>query len=414
MENLIFENEKWRIGKQVYSGDISIESFFDSAGYNRKELIYPNGYRRVVLCNNPRFKIKSAYRKAVKDEYSLEESPDQSDTPDTGSDCSEFEERPRSTVEGIRTDNLRRIELTVEDILLLNDDLRYFVTFTFDPDKIDSTNVDKVMSKLSRWLSNQTQRRGLKYLVIPEYHPQKDEHRVHLHGLINDVLDVVDSGTRLIYGRKKPMRLPKVIRLGLESQVKSIVYNIPDWKYGWSTAIPVYGSRLQIARYITKYIGKAFADEGKIFGRAYWSSRNVIRSPEIRLIDDGGLSYQSSNLKRYDTGFGDSYKYQHDLGDVNADEKLVDELFKGVFPEKLPPSVDGSLLSKLHAIEDAKLYKRLNEEREYEERARQLLRKREEDLKARKLLADQRRRERKEAQLIKEEEERRQIKIDGL
>ena len=144
---------------------------------------------------------------------------------------------------------------SIEDVNSLDvEDFKYFVTLTFDPYKNDLMNFDKVMSKLSRWLSNQTQRRGLKYFVIFEYYPQNNQ-CVLLHGLFNDALDVADSCTRIVEGRSKLMLLSDIKRRGLESQIKSIVYNIPGWKFGFSTAIPLSGSRLRIASYIKKYIG---------------------------------------------------------------------------------------------------------------------------------------------------------------
>ena len=58
------------------------------------------------------------------------------------------------------------------------------------------------------------------------------------------------------------------------------IYNIADWqeKFGFCTAIPIDGNITALSYYITKYISKG---NDKIFGRFYWSSRNLQREPEI-------------------------------------------------------------------------------------------------------------------------------------
>ncbi len=400
------------VGKQKYSGDITLESFFDNYGYYRKEQIYPNGYRRVIFCNNPRFKVKSVIRKKVIEELNIP-NEDISEL-EYSEDLPEVLTSVDKSSDRVRNDNILRTERTVEDILLLNNDLCYFVTVTFDPEKVDGTNVDAVMKKCSNWLYNQSKRKGLKYIFVPEYHPQKNENRIHLHGCVNDVFNLVDSNTRILEGYKKPMKLEKIKRLGLEARIKSVVYNIPEWKYGWSTAIPTYGSRLSVAMYVSKYIGKAASDNGKIFGKMYWSSKNIERLPEIKLVDDDGLSFALSKHKEYDPGFGDKYKYNKMLGDITIGDDELEQLYQAVFPDESPLSGDRSNLSKLHAIEDHRIFKTVQKERqERDEYFKRLFEKEAQERRKKQERKEKREAEKQRKQIL-EEERRRQIKIEDI
>ena len=61
------------------------------------------------------------------------------------------------------------------------------------------------------------------------------------------------------------------------------MYNVSDWQYGFSTAIETYGEPSQLAFYVTKYITK---DVKKIFGKFFWSSKNIKREPKITYADE--------------------------------------------------------------------------------------------------------------------------------
>ncbi len=124
--------------------------------------------------------------------------------------------------------------------------------------------------KLRRWLENQVKRKDMKYLLIPERHKNGG---IHCHALINDCFDMVDSGTRLVTGYNKPVTL-KTIDEKKNLHVRNVVYNIPEWKYGFSTAIPVENNSAALAFYITKNILQK--GNNKIFGKYYWSSRNFV------------------------------------------------------------------------------------------------------------------------------------------
>lgn len=124
----------------------------------------------------------------------------------------------------------------------------YFITLTIDPKKLDSTDFSLILDKLSIWVNNLKRRYApnLRYIFVPELH--KDKTKWHFHGLFADVgsIPFTFSGKtcvgRYIYDY---VRKPYAMK----------VYNLPLWKYGFSTATQVRDSSKSGA-YITKYITK--------------------------------------------------------------------------------------------------------------------------------------------------------------
>jgi hypothetical protein len=139
--------------------------------------------------------------------------------------------------------------------LALANEFRWFVTLTFNPEKVDSFDAAAVVKKLNAWCSNMVQRKGLRYILIPELHPTSG--RIHFHGFFSDCVEVVDSGHADRQGHK--------------------IYNLPQWTLGFTTAIELYDDYSRAVGYVSKYIGK---QNGKITGRWYYSGGDL-REPEI-------------------------------------------------------------------------------------------------------------------------------------
>lgn len=190
------------------------------------------------------------------------------------------------------SDNLgrakRRARSAVRDIALSNE-FTHFVTFTLDASKVDRYDVNAVVKKLNTWLDNRVRRNGLKYVLVPELH--KDG-AVHFHGFINDCLGLVDSGT-LTGGELKRPRKPRSSREreNLLASGCHVVYNVTDWKLGFSTAIELYGDYRAAVNYTCKYISK---EQEKIGGRWYYSGGALLR-PEVVLTDVDYDSFCDAN-----------------------------------------------------------------------------------------------------------------------
>ena len=180
---------------------------------------------------------------------------------------------------------MKRAKDKIQDIVLCNH-FDYFVTLTFNPKKVDSFNVEEVKKSIKMWLNKGVARRNYSYIAIPEYHKSG---RIHLHALMSGELSLVDSGHR---------------------HNGKIIYNLSDWqeKFGFCTAIPIDGNINSLGYYITKYITKG---NDKIFGRFYWSSRNLKREPEFlyTMTDFGLINQQEYTIE----GSSRKYKYEADF-----------------------------------------------------------------------------------------------------
>ena len=79
----------------------------------------------------------------------------------------------------------QRARARVRDMALCNP-FEYFFTWTIAPDLLDRYDPKAIYPKLRNFLSNAVRRKGLSYLIVPEYHEQKpgeDKPAIHFHGL---------------------------------------------------------------------------------------------------------------------------------------------------------------------------------------------------------------------------------------
>lgn len=185
--------------------------------------------------------------------------------------------------------SVRRARKAVKDLARSNE-WAYFVTLTLDPSKVNRYSFEEVWRHMKHWLGNNVRRKGLTYLLVLEHH--KDG-ALHAHGFFNDALEAVDSGTMSIPGRKAPVRVrSEAQRAAFERMGGHVVYNLPSWGWGFSTAIQLYGERDAAINYVCKYIGKEMsgtdgAQAGtpeKIGGRWYYSG-GALRRPTVEWFD---------------------------------------------------------------------------------------------------------------------------------
>lgn len=157
--------------------------------------------------------------------------------------------------------SLRRAASKVRDIALSNQ-FRWFVTLTLDRQRIERYDMAAIMRRVNVWLDNAVRRHGLRYVLVPERH--KDG-AVHFHGFFNDALPCSASGHTDSAGH--------------------MIYNLPDWGFGFTAAIELYGSYESAVGYVCKYVRK---QAEKIGGRWYYSG-GKLQKPEISYPD---VSYE--------------------------------------------------------------------------------------------------------------------------
>lgn len=150
----------------------------------------------------------------------------------------------------------RRARKNAFDIIMCNPDLDTFCTFTYAPDAVDDkASYDECFRFLNAWLSNRVQRRGLKYVCVPERTKAGD---IHFHAIMNaEALKLV------------PAFSPRTGR-PLTHHGKPL-YNLEDWSKGFTTCEPITkrgegeDEREAVSKYIFKYMGKQAGQ--KIGGR---------------------------------------------------------------------------------------------------------------------------------------------------
>lgn len=136
-----------------------------------------------------------------------------------------------------------------------------FVTLTLDQSQVDRYDYKTVVRKMGHWLDNLVRRHGFAYLIVPELH--KDG-AVHFHGLVRE-----EGLTLLPAGRRDKSGRP--------------IFNVSNWRFGFTTAVRLSGDYGNVCKYITKYIGKG-VEEGTIGGRYFFHGGNLL-TPVFQYYD---------------------------------------------------------------------------------------------------------------------------------
>lgn len=208
--------------------------------YTCREKLYPDGSAEILICDRPIFQEggwEPERAGNVKSHKRNSQGPDAANVQRAA----------------------RRARAALRDLALCND-FDCFVTLTLDGAQVNRYDPKQVIRKLNRWADNKVRRDGLRYVLVPELH--KDG-AIHFHGFFGWATQaarerwMVDSGTLSVPGRKKPVR-PRTERqrAKLLADGAQIVYNLPKWSLGFTTAIPLYGDYHQAVTYVCKYVGK--------------------------------------------------------------------------------------------------------------------------------------------------------------
>lgn len=240
----------------------------------------------TMVCSRPVFGDGFELSEFSKDvEYRLEYlSANEELFGDSPSSCRGFIPDKKTPAE-LLDQSRRRARRRIFDYCICNS-FDLFVTLTLSGSCIDRSDYSAVIKKLNSFLGNRVKRKGLRYIGVPEYHKNGG---LHFHFVTNSSpFTLVDSGCVAVDGVKKPMKISTADRKGIPIENRHTVYNIADWKLGFSTAIFTYGERGSLAHYLSKELCKdvqkslvASGSIDKIGGRWYYHSNNL-RKPVCR------------------------------------------------------------------------------------------------------------------------------------
>lgn len=161
-----------------------------------------------------------------------------------------LQKKTERTQEQIRHSDTSSINRTVNQIYAISrsNKWKYFVTLTINPKLLDSTDYKLILNKLNIWTNNLKKRYApdLKYIIVPELH--KDKSKWHFHALFSDVGNIpFEFSGKVCVG--------KYVYDYVRKPYANKIYNLPLWKYGYSTATVIRDSA-KSSSYITKYISK--------------------------------------------------------------------------------------------------------------------------------------------------------------
>lgn len=179
--------------------------------------------------------------------------------PKTKIDKSEFTDEDIKKLEDKNVlDSLQRTKKKVFDLSKCAH-WDYMLTFTFNPEYIDSYDLNSVSQRVREWLKRQKAKASnLKYLIIPEMHKSG---RWHFHGFLADIGDI-------------PIDFYKLDKNGRE------IYHLTKFPYGFNTIIKIKREDLnRCVNYICKYITKELCavEKGK---KRYFHSNNLDKIEE--------------------------------------------------------------------------------------------------------------------------------------
>lgn len=146
----------------------------------------------------------------------------------------------------------------------------WFITFTFNPNIVDSFDYSAVSKKLSDWFKNfKRVYPDCYYIAVPELHKSG---RYHFHLLMGGVPD-----SAFIWSGKYVVQryTTKSGRRGFKT-TKDRIYYVGKYKFGFCTATRVKDTQ-RCSSYITKYLTKELVTftKGK---KRYWASKNCQRA----------------------------------------------------------------------------------------------------------------------------------------
>lgn len=230
--------------------------------FNLKVIKYPNGSVQVRYYDNP---LSHTEDLSDYEDFAFGHEPEPLKSPFDGSIVKEVkfftdDEKPLLSSEQKEINAYRSYSRCKQQIYSYSRSVpwEWFITITFNPDKVDRTSFDACSYRLRKWLNNQRRNApDLQYLFVPELH--KDGKAWHFHGLMacTGNIKFIDSG---------------IMKGGQQ------IYNMSGWQYGFTTASRVKDI-YRVSKYIGKYITKTLCDVTP--GRHRYYISNNLPQPEI-------------------------------------------------------------------------------------------------------------------------------------
>lgn len=181
--------------------------------------------------------------------------------------------------------NISRAKARIKEYALCNT-WRWFVTLTIDPQKYDRTDLDAFYKDFSAFVHSRLRKSEIRYIVIPEYHADKQSYHFHalMSGIPVDELEVVNG------------------RL--------------NWKpyfdrFGFSMLEPIQDAT-RCAFYMTKYITKDLGQAVPAGGQLFRVSKGLARAKLLAVHDDlASPADFASDLREYEDIPVDEYETEY-------------------------------------------------------------------------------------------------------
>ena len=147
--------------------------------------------------------------------------------------------------------SVRRSRTVISDYILSND-FDMFVTFTFNPKKVNRYDLNACCFKMQSWLSRQQRKSEnmMKYIIVPEKH--KDG-AIHFHAVMSNYPGLIKK-TNVIQNNRR-------------------VYNLTSFRFGFTNMQYLDDDKQKVAAYVCKYITKDMVTVSN--RRRYWASKNL-------------------------------------------------------------------------------------------------------------------------------------------
>ena len=174
--------------------------------------------------------------------------------------------------------NISRAKSKILEYALCND-FEYFVTLTLDKSKIDRSDINNFIKKLSRYIKYIRESTGQKiqYILIPEKH--KDGKNWHMHGLMKGLKDLRKYDIR----ENIPKRMKDKIIKYRENNLHLYEWEGYSKRFGFNCIEPIR-NKDACSRYITKYVSKNLDDDMGITEKnkkKYYVSRGLKTAKNI-------------------------------------------------------------------------------------------------------------------------------------